>query len=191
MDERRLIIALFGVAVAVMVGFLGYQFIAPLTVSVFLYYSTRRYFKFLRRLRLPARVRAVTVLASLAVPLLLLVSYATVLLVIEARSFVEQYSLLDVAATEVEWLGGVESIPEFTVQGLYEAYQSGDLSPFIQFASDHAELLTSLISGFFLNLFVVVIVTYYLLIDGRRMRDWLLRFDDDDRHGEEAHDVHQ
>ena len=179
MDERRLIIALFGVAVAVMVGFLGYQFIAPLTVSVFLYYSTRRYFKFLRRLRLPARVRAVTVLASLAVPLLLLVSYATVLLVIEARSFVEQYSLLDVAATEVEWLGGVESIPEFTVQGLYEAYQSGDLSPFIQFASDHAELLTSLISGFFLNLFVVVIVTYYLLIDGRRMRDWLLRFDDD------------
>ena len=179
MDERRLIIALFGVAVAVMVGFLGYQFIAPLTVSVFLYYSTRRYFKFLRRLRLPARVRAVTVLASLAVPLLLLVSYATVLLVIEARSFVEQYSLLEVAATEVEWLGGIDRIPEFTVQGLYEAYQSGDLSPFIQFASDHAELLTSLVSGFFLNLFVVVIVTYYLLIDGRRIRDWLLRFDDD------------
>ncbi|WP_053947174.1 AI-2E family transporter [Halolamina sediminis] len=179
MDERRLIIALFGVVVAVMVGFLGYQFIAPLTVSVFLYYSTRRYFKFLRRLRLPARVRAVTVLASLAVPLLLLVSYATVLLVIEARSFVEQYSLLEVAATEVEWLGGIDRIPEFTVQGLYEAYQSGDLSPFIQFASDHAELLTSLVSGFFLNLFVVVIVTYYLLIDGRRIRDWLLRFDDD------------
>ncbi|WP_435117607.1 AI-2E family transporter [Halolamina sp. C58] len=179
MDERRLIIALFGVAVTAVVGFLAHRFVAPLTVSVFLYYSTRRYFKFLRRLRLPARVRAVTVLVSLAVPLLLLVSYATVLLVIEARSFVEQYSLLDVAATEVEWLGGIDSIPEFTVQGLYEAYQSGDLSPFIQFASDHAELLTSLVSGFFLNLFVVVIVTYYLLLDGRRMRDWLLRFDDD------------
>ena len=28
-------------------------------------------------------------------------------------------------------------------------------------------------------LFVVVIVTYYLLIDGHRIRDWLLRFDDD------------
>ena len=179
MDERRLIMALFGVAVTAVLGFLAHRFIAPLTVSVFLYYSTRRYFKFLRRLRLPARVRAVTVLVSLAVPLLLLVSYATVLLVIEARAFVEQYSLLDVAATNVEWLGTVESIPEFTVQGLYEAYQSGDLSPFIGFASDHAELLTSLISGFFLNLFVVVIVTYYLLLDGRRIRDWLLRFDED------------
>jgi predicted PurR-regulated permease PerM len=179
MDEKRLLIALFGIAVTAVIGFLAHRFIAPLTVSVFLYYSTRRYFKFLRRLRLPARVRAVTVLVSLAVPLVLLVSYATVLLVIEARSFVEQYSLLDMAATNVEWLGDIDEIPAFTAQGLYEAYQSGDLSPFIEFASEHAELLTSLVSGFFLNLFVVVIVTYYLLLDGRRMRYWLLRFDDD------------
>ena len=179
MDEKRLVIAGFGVAVTAVIGFLAYQFIAPLTVSIFLYYSTRRYFKFLRRLRLPARLRAVTVLASLAIPLILLISYATVLLVIEARAFVTEYSLLEVAATNVDWLGDVDQIPAFTVEGLYAAYQSGDLSPFIEFASAHAELLTSLISGFFLNFFVVVIVTYYLLIDGRRIRDWLLRFDDD------------
>lgn len=179
MDERRLVIALFGIAVAAVIGALAYRFIAPLTVSIFLYYSTRRYFKSLRRLRLPARVRAVTVLASLAVPLVLLISYATVLLVIEARAFVAQYNLLDVATTNIEWLGGIDKIPEFTIQGLYAAYQSGDLSPFINFASAHAEFLTTLISGFFLNLFVVVIVTYYLLIDGHRIRDWLLRFDDD------------
>lgn len=179
MDERRLVIALFGIAVATLIGVLAYRFVAPLTVSVFLYYSTRRYFKSLRRLRLPARVRAVTVLASLAIPLVLLISYATVLLVIEARAFVAQYDLLDVATTNIEWLGGIDKIPEFTVQGLYAAYQSGDLSPFIDFASSHAEFLTTLVSGFFLNMFVVVIVTYYLLIDGHRIRDWLLRFDDD------------
>ncbi len=179
MDEKRLVIASFGIAVAAVLGILAHRFVAPLTVSVFLYYSTRRYFKSLRRLRLPASLRAVTVLASLAIPLVLLISYVTVLLVIEARAFVDQYDLLDVATTNVEWLGGIEEIPEFTVQGLYGAYQSGDLSPFIDFASSHAELLTSLVSGFFLNLFVVVIVTYYLLIDGHRIRDWLLRFDDD------------
>jgi len=69
MDENRLVVALFGFAVAVVVGALAYQFIAALTVSVFLYYSTRRYFGSLRRLRLPARVRAVVVMASLALPL--------------------------------------------------------------------------------------------------------------------------
>ncbi|GAB7094290.1 AI-2E family transporter [Halolamina litorea] len=179
MDERRAVIALFGVAVMAVLGALAYRFVAPLTVSVFLYYSTRRYFKFLRRLRLPARLRAVTVLASLAIPLVLLLSYAVVLLLIEARAFVTEYSLLDVASTNVGWLEGVDSVPEFTLQGLYGAYQSGDLTPFIEVASGHAELLTGLVSGFFLNFFIVVIVTYYLLIDGGRVRNWLLRFDDE------------
>jgi predicted PurR-regulated permease PerM len=179
MNEKRLVIALFGLAIAAVIGVLAKRFIAPLTVSVFLYYSTRRYYKFLRKLRLPARVRAATVMASLAVPLVLLISYATVLLIIEARDFVTEYSLLDAAATEVEWLGGIDSIPSFTAEGLYQAYQSGDLSPFITFASEHASFLTALVSNFFLNLFIVVIVTYYLLIDGSRIRDWLLRFDDE------------
>jgi predicted PurR-regulated permease PerM len=179
MNEKRLVLALFGIGVAAVLGFLAHRFIAPLTVSVFLYYSTRRYFKSLRRLRLPKRIRAATVLASLAIPLILLISYAAVLLVIETREFITQYSLLDVAATNIEWLAGVDQVPEFTVQGLYEAYESGDLSPFITFASEHATVLTSLVSGFVLNLFIVVIVTYYLLIDGHRIRDWLLRFDDE------------
>ena len=179
MDEKRFVIALFGIAVAVLTGYLAQRFIAPLTVSVFLYYSTRRYYKFLRRLRLPARLRAATVLASLAVPLVLLISYATVLLGLETRAFIVEYGLLDLATTNITWLSGIERIPEFSAQGLYAAYQSGDLTPFIDFASGHASLLTTLVSGFFLNLFIVVIVTYYLLIDGHRIREWLLRFDDD------------
>ncbi|MEF8828093.1 MAG: AI-2E family transporter, partial [Haloarcula sp.] len=177
MDEKRFVVALFGLAVAVVVGVLAYQFIAALTVSVFLYYSTRRYYSSLRRLRLPARVRAVIVMASLAIPLLLLVSYATVLVIVEARQFVTQYALVDAAATHVSWLDG-ESVPDLTVEGLYSAYQSGQLSPFVDFLSENAMVLTSVVSQFVLNLFITTIVTYYLLVDGRRIRGWLLRFDD-------------
>ena len=111
-----------GVAIAA----LAYEFIAPLTVSVFLYYSTRRYHRALRRFRLPARIRAAIVMASLAVPLIFLVSYATVLLVVEARQFIEEYALVSVASENFEWFGGINQIPEFTVQGLYDAYQSGE-----------------------------------------------------------------
>ncbi|MFB6091427.1 MAG: AI-2E family transporter [Haloquadratum sp.] len=179
MDGNRFAVALFGLLVGVLIAALAYQFIAPLTISVFLYYSTRRYHKALRRFRLPANVRAVVVLGSLAVPLILLVSYATVLLVVEARRFIDQYALVEVANENFEWFGGVDQIPELTVQGLYRAYQSGDLAPFIQFATEHAAFLTTLVSQFFLNLFVVVIVTYYLLVDGDRISRWLLRFDDE------------
>lgn len=178
MNEKRLVVACFGLLVGVTLAFLAYRFIAPLTVSIFLYYSTRRYHKSLKRLHLPSRARAAVVLASLAVPLVLLIGYALVLLVVEARYFITQYALLDVAAARIPWFEGIGTLPPLTVTGLYNAYQSGQLSPLIQFASEHATFLTSLLSELFLDLFVIVIVTYYLLVDGGRLREWLLRFDD-------------
>jgi predicted PurR-regulated permease PerM len=179
MDEKRFAIAMFGLAVAAVVGYLTVRFVAALTVSVFLYYSTRRYYHALGRLRIPARIRAVVVIASLAVPLLLLISYTVVLLIVDARAFIDRYGIIDVVSTNVEWFGGVDQLPELTIQGLYRAYQSGQLDGFITFASENATFLTSLVSGFFLNLFIVIIVTYYLLVDGGRIREWLLRFDED------------
>jgi predicted PurR-regulated permease PerM len=179
MDERRFAMVLFGIALGVVTGFIAVWFIAPLTISVFLYYSTRRYHKALRSLRLPARVRAVVVLSSLAVPLLVLVGYSVILLLLEARDFVDQYGLVTVAATRFEWFSRVEDLPEFTAQGLYQAYQSGQLDPFITFATENASFVSELAAAFFLNLFVVVIVTYYLLVDGARIREWLLRFDEE------------
>jgi len=179
MNRKRVAVLLFGVAVAFVVGFLAYQFIAAFTVAVFLYYATRWYYKALARLRLPARIRAVIVLVSLVVPLVVLISYTVAILVIEARQLIDQYPVIDVASENLEWFGGIKEFPELTVQGIYEAYRAGQLDVFVEFATENATFLTSLVSGFFLNLFIVVVVTYYLLVDGSRVRQWLLRFDDE------------
>ncbi|MEF8781627.1 MAG: AI-2E family transporter [Haloarculaceae archaeon] len=179
MNEKRQVVALFGVVVAVLAALIIFRFIAALTVSVFLYYSTRRYYGALRRLHLPARIRAVVVLVSLAVPLLLLISYTAVVVVAEARQFVAEYPVVDVASEHFQWFDGVGTMPELTIQGIYQAYQAGELEIFVTYASENAATLTGLVSGFFLNLFIVVVVTYYLLVDGARIRSWLLRFDDD------------
>ncbi|MFQ3318697.1 MAG: putative PurR-regulated permease PerM [Natronomonas sp.] len=179
MDEKRTIVALFGVAVAVAVGYIAYRFIAALTVSVFLYYSTRRFYKGLRRLRLPARVRAFLVISFLAVPLVLLISYTVVLLIIEARQFVNTYPVIDVAARNITWFEGLNQFPKLSAQGIIEAYRAGQLDVLIDFATENAAFLTNTISSFLLNLLVVAIVTYYLLIDGHKIREWLLRFDEE------------
>jgi predicted PurR-regulated permease PerM len=50
---------------------------------------------------------------------------------------------------------------------------------FISFLTDNAPFLTGLVSDFFLNLFIITVVVYYLLVDGNRIRQWLLRFEDD------------
>ena len=179
MDERRTVVALFGLLVGLVTAFIAYRFIAALTVAVFLYYSTRRFYKALGRLHVPRQVRALTVLSLLAIPLLLLLSYTLVLLVTETQRFLATYPVVEAAGTNLAWLGATDEIPDLTVDGLVEAYQAGQFDVISDFLVDHAAVLTSAITGFFLNLFIVVIVTYYLLIDGHRFHDWLLRFDDD------------
>ena len=179
MNEKRLLVVLFGVAVAAAITFVAYQFIAALTVSVFLYYSTRRFHKSLRRFRLPVRTRAVLTLSVLAVPLFVLLSYTVVLLALELHELNEQHAVIEVAAQNIGWLEEGEELPAFTYDGLLGAYNAGEFDPVIDFLSEHATVVTDLTAAFLLNLLIVAVVTYYLLIDGVRLRNWLLQFDDD------------
>jgi predicted PurR-regulated permease PerM len=179
MDERRALVALFGLLVTAVIAYMAYRFVAALTVAIFIYYSTRRFYRALGRLRLPKRIRAVTVILLLAVPLLLLLSYTLVLLVTETRQFVATYPIVETAATNVAWLEGLEDLPRLTFASLVEAYRAGRFDAIIDFLVQNAALLTSAITGFFLNLFIVIVVSYYLLIDGSALYDWLERFDDD------------
>ena len=178
MNGKRFAVALFGLVVAAVTVFIAYRFIAALTVAVFLYYSTRRLFYELTRFRLPARVRAVISLSVIGIPLIGLLSY-TVLLLIEARRFIERYPVVETIGAENSWVGDLAELSDPTFDGLVRAYRSGQLDPVIDLASDQAALLASTLSGLVLNLLITVIVTYYLLLDGSKFHDWLLRFDDD------------
>jgi predicted PurR-regulated permease PerM len=180
MNEKRLVVALVGVVVAGAVGYIVSRFVAAFTVSVFLYYSTRRFYDALGELRLPKRIRAMLTISLLALPLLLLLSYTVVLLAVEARAFIETYPVVETVPDSVAWFQGIDDLPEPTIDGIAEAYRAGELDSFIDFAAQHASFVTSLVTGLFMNLLIVGVVTYYLLIDGATFRSWLLRFDDDD-----------
>lgn len=179
MDEKRLVVASFGLLLAGVVGYMAFRFIAAVTVAVFLYYSTRRFYVALDRFRLPKPIRAGVTISILAIPLFVLVGYTIVLLAIEARTFTQTYSLFETTPDTVAWFEGLNDLPEFTVNGIFDAYRAGDLDVIIDFATEHAVFATSLLTGFLLNLLIVVVITYYLLIDGSKFRSWLLRFDDD------------
>jgi predicted PurR-regulated permease PerM len=179
MDEKRFVVALFGLAVSIVAGYVALRFVAPLTVAVFLYYSTRRFYHRLERFRLPRRVRAVASLSLVGVPLIGLVSYTLVLLIIEARRFIEQYPVTETIGADNSVIADLASLSNPTASDLIAAYRSGQLDPVIDLVSEQASLLASTASGLALNLLITVVVTYYLLIDGAKFRDWLLTFDDD------------
>ncbi|GAB7010556.1 AI-2E family transporter [Halorubrum trueperi] len=179
MDEKRFVIALFGLVIALIVGFIAYRFVAPLTVAVFLYYSTRRLFHRLERFRLPARVRAMVSLSLIGVPLIGLLSYTVLLLLLEARRFIGQYPVAETVGAENSWVGDLAELSNPTFDGIVAAYRSGQLDPLIEFVSEQASLLASTLSGLVLNLLITIVVTYYLLLDGSKFHEWLLTFDDD------------
>jgi len=179
MDEKRFVVALFGLAVALVAGYVAYRFVAPLTVAVFLYYSTRRFYNRLERFRLPARIRAVVSLSVIGVPLIGLVSYTLVLLVLEARQFIETYPVAETIGAENPMIGDLAELSNPTMDELIAAYRSGQFDPLIDLVAEQASLLASTASGLALNLLITVVVTYYLLIDGSNFHDWLLTFDDD------------
>ena len=179
MDEKRLVVALFGVVVALIAGFIAYRFVAALTVAVFLYYSTRRFYHALGRFRLPARLRAATALSVIAVPLLFLLSSTVVLLLVEARRFIERYPIAESVGGGEPWVSRLQRLSDLSVRGAIDAYQSGQFDPLVGLVVDNAALLTNTASGFLLNVLITVVVTYYLLLDGSTLHAWLLRFDDD------------
>jgi len=186
MNEKRAVVAAFGIGVAAIIGYLVARFIAAFTIAVFLYYSSRGFYHRLSRVRigdrigLPPQLRAMTTISLLVVPFVLLLSYTVVLLAVETREFVETYPVLESVPDSVAWFEGLDELPSLTLDGIIAAYQAGQLDGIIAFVVDNAAFATSLISGLALNVFIIAVVTYYLLIEGSTFRAWLLRFDDDD-----------
>jgi predicted PurR-regulated permease PerM len=179
MDEHRALVAAFGAAVGVGTAYVVYRFIAAFTIAAFLYYSTRRFFQYLGRLRIPRRTRAVLTLSLFGIPLLVLLSYTVVLMVLEIRRFVLDNPFVLSAVENTPWFQGTEGLPELTVDGMIQAYRSGQMDPLIDFAFEQAGFITDLTSAFVLNMFIIVVVTYYLLVEGWKASEWLERFDGD------------
>ena len=186
MNEKRAVVAAFGIGVAAIIGYLVARFIAAFTIAVFLYYSSRGFYNRLSRVQigdrigLPPQLRAMTTISLLVVPFVLLLSYTVVLLAVETRAFVDTYPVLESVPDSVAWFEGLDELPSLTLDGIIAAYQAGQLDGIIGFVVDNAAFATSLVSGLALNVFIIAVVTYYLLIEGSTFRAWLLRFDDDD-----------
>ncbi len=178
MDEKRFVVALFGLTLTLITGYIAQRFVAALTLAVFLYYSTRRFHHRLERFRLPSRARAVISLSAIAVPLLVLLSSTVVLSIVEARRIIDRYPVAETIGAD-GWLAGVADLSSLTFAGMITAYRAGEFDPLIRFFVDNASLLTTTVSGLLLNLLIIIIVTYYLLLDGSKLYDWLLSFDDD------------
>lgn len=183
MDSRveRAALAFFGLVLAAVVAYVAYTFVAPLVIAVFVYYSTRPVYRRLDTLpfNLPPSARAGLAIMFIGLPLVLLLGYTVVLVFFETRALVEEYSLFETLTDGLDtYLASNEDLPDPTFESVFEAYQSGELDAAIEFLRENLATLTGFVTGFLFNLLVVLVVAYYLLVDGVRIREHLLRYDD-------------
>jgi len=177
MDERRAALAAFGL---LLLGFLAYvlaEFVAVLVVSVFVYYSTRPLYNWLGfKTDVFPRTRAILTIIFFSLPLVAIVTYTVFLVATGVRDFAENSPLADSLGVQAEQ-AFTEQLPEIQPGSLVDAYQSGEFDVFITFLQENLSAIAGFVSGLFLNTIIVVVVTYYLLIEGKRIRRWVLRYD--------------
>lgn len=173
---RRLGLGLIVFGLFAVAAYVIEAFIAVVVFSLFLYYSVRPIHRFLRRFGIPQRLRAVLSIVLFGIPFLVLLVYTIAIIVIEAQALIQTYGLYEQLPTEaIEQIDvtalDVDSIEE-TVAGA--GAQGSILAALASFSG-----ALSLVGSAFVQLLILVVLTYYMLVDGPRLRAWILaNFDD-------------
>jgi predicted PurR-regulated permease PerM len=174
MDRSRLGWWLLGAVLAGALVFVLHAFVGTFVFGLFLYYSTRPIYRRLKRRIQPPSLAAAVSLFALALPALLLVLYALLIVVQQAVRYTNS---------------GVLDLSQYPInQGLLAALTDprqlleADLTPYLsaETIGQFTRSLASAVDTFaFLgvgavHLFVMIALAFYLLRDDRRLADWTL-----------------
>lgn len=164
--RRRLALGAGVGALFLIIGYVLFVFVTVVVFSVFLYYSVRPIFRFLERTGLGRRLRAILALVLFGVPFLVLTAYAVAILAIEVQDFIEE-DISDQVANELN-IGG------FDLSAVETATSGEDPRVAVNSLVDAVVGAAGAVGSAFVQLLLVVIITYYLLVDGPRLVEWLL-----------------
>jgi predicted PurR-regulated permease PerM len=163
--RRRLAFGLVVAALLVVVAYVVRVFVAVAVFSVFLYYAVRPIFRFLDRFDLGRKTRATLSILLFGLPFVILIGYAVAVVALEVQSFLDGETA-DRVANELN-IGNLD-LNELEQLLTSDANQ---LNP--DLVVDTVLDATSIAGSVFVQLLLIVTITYYMLADGPRLMDWL------------------
>lgn len=167
---RRAVVGAGIAAVFLIVAYALYAFVAVTVFAIFLYYAVRPIFRFLKRLGIRRRIRALLSILLFGLPFLVLIAYTVAIVAVEIQAFLERQ---EIVANGTEQLVAELNIAGFDLDSLREL-ASGDGQISIELAIDSLLSAVSLVGSVFVQLLLVIIAAYYLLVDGPRLVGWIL-----------------
>ena len=158
-----------GAVLAFIVGTALLAFTGTLVTALFLYYVCRPVYRRLRP-RVGRNLAAVGSMVTLAIPIVLLVTYTVAITLQEIQTLAENVEL-----------GPLQEIvsPYFdassVVQDPASILQNPDFVTAVNVVVEGAFSYLPLVLTFLLNLFIALAVTFYLLRDGDKLAGWIRR----------------
>ncbi len=184
MQLNRSVVAwvLVGLTLAVVLAVTFVAFAGTILFGLFIYYATRPvYDRLLGRLGNRALAAAASLL-SLALPIVFLLGYTVLVGLQEFRRFTQNNDLGEFESYVEPYLGASSSVtnPEEILANPGTFLADPSISRFAEEAFGQVLGYLGLLGTAALKLFVMIVVAYYLLKDGRRLSRWVLgKFDDD------------
>lgn len=154
-----------------LVAYIATRFIAVVVFAVFLYYAVRPIYRVLGRFGLPRRVRAGLALVLFGVPFVILLTYTVAIVVTETQVFLETYDVQNQVVSEA--LEGIDIIGldlDELQQVLTGAATQASLSVVLVSLAGAVSVVSSAI----VQLLILVVLAYYMLVDGSRFVSWVL-----------------
>ncbi|WP_122090597.1 AI-2E family transporter [Halalkalicoccus subterraneus] len=173
---RRLGLGLIVLGLFAVAAYVIQAFIAVVVFAIFLYYSVRPIHRFLRRFGIPQRLRAILAIVLFGVPFLVLLVYTVGIIVIEAQALIEAYDIQNQVLNQ-----GLEEIDiaALDLDTLQEAITTAGAQGSIVAALFSLSGALSVVGSAFVQMLILVVLTYYMLVDGPGLRAWLIaNFDD-------------
>ncbi|MFB6352556.1 MAG: AI-2E family transporter [Halobacteriales archaeon] len=173
-DRQRAGWWLLGLALAGVLGFVVYAFIGTFVFGLFLYYATRPIYARLRRRIRPPSLAAGLSLFALALPAILLMTYALAIALQELSRLADVYDLMALESVFGPYLD-VSAIPATPAE-----LATGDGLAAITSAVESATTYVGFLGTGALHLFVMIAIAFYLLRDDYKLARWARRrFADD------------
>ena len=169
---RRLGLGLGVLALFLLVAYVIRAFIAVVVFSVFLYYSVRPIHHFLRRFEIPQRLRAFLSIVLFGIPFVVLLGYTVAIIVIEVQTFVQAYNIQDQVLQQT--LNQID-IAALDLDQLQELVVTAGTQGSLVAALVSLSGALSFVSSAVVQLLILVVLTYYMLVDGPRLKEWVLK----------------
>jgi len=169
---------LFGVLLALVAGYVLVSFVGVVVFGLFIYYSTRPVYRIVNaRLGRP-RVSAAVSLFALALPALLVVGYAVAIGIRELQTLGTVPGVDLVVSPEIAALIEGLQDPAGLVREAEQLLSSDFLTSVLNSLSSAADTALLLAVGL-VQLFVMIVLAFYLLREDRRLAAWVVETFDD------------